>query len=170
MTNLSNARYIPIFLVLYVLSTGGIAHAGTNEWNMYVRSGVSESCTAFMPTMDFVNENFGEYKNTVQDSATMIYGNFNYGNIIVYQTYVYVASAKNIDIGIIGDDGVSIYLNNKFVAGRPKAENPMCHGTLNLNKGWNNLCALVFNCGGPILLSFDKRISDHVDIMDSNLH
>ena len=54
-------------------------------------------------------------------------------------------------MGVSGDDGVALYSNGRFVAGRGNAEDPASYGPLALNNGWNKIEALVYN--GPLSLS-----------------
>ncbi|HEX67636.1 MAG TPA: hypothetical protein ENG13_01045, partial [bacterium] len=90
---------------------------GDNLWKVYRKFNVHEDCDTYIPTP----EDFGEYWKEWKDDSVLIpknTPNWSVGGswiILGFRTYVYVSEPKDIEIGIIGDDGVGLYVNGEFV-------------------------------------------------------
>ena len=137
---------------------------GDNMWKKYLKTDVYEDYNTYIPTP----QDFDEYVGLVADSSTLVPETYSdEWSKMGFRTWVYVSEPKDISIGIGGDDGVGLYLDDNFVCGRGNAEDPMSYGTMVLSAGWHKVEALVYNGGVDIWLEFDKKISDYVDVMNS---
>ena len=151
------------FYTLHILAYD---EAGNVEETMI---NVHEDYNTYIPTP----EDFGEYWKEWEDDSVLIPKDTPNGNvggswtILGFRTYIYVSEPKDIEIGIIGDDGVGLYVNGEFVCGRGDAEDPMSYGVMHLLSGWNKVEVLVYNGPTVCWLEFDKKIGNLVEIMDT---
>ena len=149
-------------MVDFTLLPAGTYALGDKKWLKYVKSGVYEDPDTYIPKISDI----GVLEGTVDDTDTFHNREIAYeDSVVAYKTYVYVSQAKDLNIGVVGDDGVAIYVNGNFVAGRGNAEDPMSFGVMHFDPGWNEVVALVYNGPACISLKFDKVLSLHVEEM-----
>ncbi|GEM_PF-4866524 len=174
----NNPLFPPGYYTLHVLAydqagnvkeeTIEVVKKGDNLWKVYRKFDVHEDYDTYVPTP----EDFGEYWKEWEDSYILIPKDTSNGSlggnwvILGFRTYVYVSEPLDLDIGIIGDDGVALYVNGEFVCGRGNAEDPMAYGVMHLLPGWNKIEALVYDGPDVCWLEFDKKIGDYVEIID----
>ena len=133
-----------------------------NQWKRYAKP-VAEDPDTYLPTP----EDFGGFDGYAEDGNVLIEA-FGFENSVVgFRTWIYRWEPLEHDVGVAGDDGVALYANEKFVAGRPNAEDPMAFDTLFLGVGWNKLEALVFNGPGHIRLELSEVLG-RFGVMDAN--
>ena len=146
-----------------------VVKMGNNLWKVYRKFNVHEDYNTYIPTP----EDFGEYWREWEDDSVLIpknTPNWSVGGswtILGFRIYVYVSEPEDIEIGIIGDDGVGLYVNGEFVCGRGNAEDPMSYGVMHLLSGWNKMEVLVYNGPTVCWLEFNKKIGNLVEIMDT---
>ena len=123
-----------------------------SQWERFIKPGVHENANTYIPQIS----DFGDPDTLVDDGSFLIRisdeRKFELVNTVVgFRTWLYHEGSATYEVGISGDDGVALYANEKFVAGRGNAEDPASYGPLTLNDGWNKIEALVYN--GPLSLS-----------------
>ena len=123
-----------------------------SQWERFIKPGVHENANTYIPQ----SSDFGDPDTLVDDGSFLIRisdeRKFELVNTVVgFRTWLYHEGSAEYEVGISGDDGVALYVNEEFVAGRGNAEDPASYGPLALNNGWNKIEALVYN--GPLSLS-----------------
>ncbi len=123
-----------------------------SQWERFIKPGVHENPDTYIPQIS----DFGAFDSYVEDGSFLVRltgrRKFEFGNTVVgFRTWLYHEGSGSYEVGVSGDDGVALYANDEFVAGRGNAEDPASYGPLALNNGWNKIEALVYN--GPLSLS-----------------
>ena len=134
-----------------------------DQWKRFVKSDVVEDVDRYLPTL----EDFGKFDGSAEDGKVLIDGEVFENSVVGFRTWIYRWEPLEHDVGVAGDDGVALYANGKFVAGRPNAGDPMAFDTLFLAVGWNKLEALVYNGPGHIRLELSQRLGEF-GVMDAN--
>ena len=143
----------------------GLRDCGGSTWKRFVRLEVFENFDTYIPQLS----DFGDFDVYVDDGSYLISGLFGSYRVVGFRTWLYHEGSASYRVGIIGNDGVALYSNGTFVAGRGDAEGPMSYGTLNLNHGWNKIEALVYN--GPLSGSLKlEPILSTLGVMDADAH
>ena len=129
-----------------------------NRWRVFVKKGVAENNDTYVPTLDDLGEFISEY---VDDDDYLIERNSGYDNSVVgFRSWLYAREPMVHNIGVEGDDGVSLWLNGTQVAAQTDAESPMAYGEMHFRRGWNKVEALVYNGPGHIRLRFDRALGE----------
>lgn len=133
------------------------------QWKRYVKPGVVEDSDTYVPTLADV----GEFDQYVVDSTTLILVVEFQNTVVSFRTWVFSKEEVSLPISVVGDDGVTLYVNDSLVAGRPNAENPPSSGTIQLRIGWNKIDASVYNGSGHIILKLNPKLGS-LGILDAN--
>ncbi len=162
-------KYLPFVVLIaaiIVAITGcSILESGKGKWKMFLKEGVYEDPDTYVPKLDDI----GDFVGMVDDASVLIERQDKYENsVVALETYVYVSSDRDIRLGIDGDDGVGLYVDENLVCSKPNAEDPMVMCDIHFTAGWHRVDVLVYNGPLDIYLAFDKKLSDLVDEMDAN--
>ncbi len=126
------------------------------KWHRYVKPGVNEDFRSYVPLLsDFPQPpDSGYYDGVTADDFFLIEPHIAYENSVVgFRTWLYHEGYGEYNVGIRGDDGVALYANGVFVAGRGAARDPASYGLMELYDGWNKIEALVYN--GPTYIELE---------------
>ena len=137
-----------------------------SQWKRFVKPGVDENPNTYVPRIP----DFGDLDSFVDDGPFLISGGSMFTNSVVgFRTWLYHEGTGSYQVGVRGDDGVALYANGAFIAGRGNAEDPMSYGTLELNSGWNKIEALVYNGPWSISLKLEPMLST-IGVIDANAY
>lgn len=143
---------------------GGGGSTGAGKWSIRKYDASQYNATRIPYFKDIINKTLEEQWEIDDTADYFINSTVENYKFYLIETYVNMNEVTEITSSALHhDDGIGVYLNNKFVY---ETKSPSTGSlTLNLRKGWNKIQIILYENGGSEIFRLGTRISDNVNCL-----